>query len=410
MKLLILTQYYPPETGAPQNRLHELAVRLKSMGTEVEVLTAMPNYPRMEIFEGYQGKRFHEEAIDGVKVYRSRIYVKKNAGILARLLNYYSFVWTSFFTGWRRLPKYDFIMVESPPLFLGKSAWLLSKLKGAEMIFNVSDLWPESAEKLGLVTNRSFLRMATWLEEFLYRKAALITGQTQGIVANISGRFPQKRVYWLPNGVDLKYYNASTVESQWRELNGFRADQLLLLYAGIIGHAQGLEVLLKAAHQLQQGGHSGAQFILLGDGPVRADLQRMQKDLQLLNVHFFDPVTKSEIPGIVKSVDMAVVPLKKLPLFEGAIPSKIFENLAMEKPVLLGVDGEAKTLFIDEGKAGLHFRPEDHDHLAEQIREVLAGKVDVAAMGRNGRDYVMRKFNRDTIASHFYKVLESLQP
>ena len=166
IKLLILTQYYPPETGAPQNRLHELAIRLKKLGIEIDVLTAMPNYPKMEIFESYAGKKYHSEVIDGIQVYRSSIYVNKSAKISSRLRNYFSFVWSSFFVGWKKLPKYDYIMFESPPLFLGMSGYLLAKIKGAKLIMNVSDLWPESAEKLGLVTNKVFLRMATILEEF----------------------------------------------------------------------------------------------------------------------------------------------------------------------------------------------------------------------------------------------------
>jgi len=406
MRLLILTQYYPPETGAPQNRLHELATRLMAKGIEVEVHTAMPNYPKMEIFEGYQRKRFLIETIDEIKVYRSRIFVKKSSSIFYRLLNYFSFVWSSFWIGLRKLPKYDFIMVESPPLFLGISGYLLSRLKKSKMIFNVSDLWPESAEKLGLVTNKFFLKMATILEEFLYRKATLITGQTNGIVKNISDRFPDKRVYWLPNGVDLSYFNPESIQSGWRELNQFSKEDILFLYAGIIGHAQGLEVILKAARFTK---NTRAKFVLVGDGPVKNDLLQMKKEYRLDNVYFFDPVSKNEIPEIVKSADMALVPLRNIPLFEGAIPSKIFENLAMKVPLLLGVDGEAKDLFITDGKAGLFFTPEDERELSDRVFSVVSGGVNLAQLGENGRRYVNDNFNRNNIAEAFYRLLKELQ-
>jgi glycosyltransferase involved in cell wall biosynthesis len=214
MKILFLTQYYPPEVGAPQNRLHELAVRLKKKGIDVEVLTAMPNYPNSEIREEYKGGRIKEENIDGVQVYRSGIYVSKSTGIISRLLNYFSFVWTSYWRG-RKLGNYDYLLVESPPLFLGYSAMRLSKRLKAKMIFNVSDLWPESAEKMGVVTNSFLLKMAYRLEAKCYRRAALVTGQTQGIVDNIEGRFPQTRTYWLPNGVDLSFYEPSKYRSCW---------------------------------------------------------------------------------------------------------------------------------------------------------------------------------------------------
>ncbi|MFM7311419.1 MAG: glycosyltransferase WbuB, partial [Flavobacteriales bacterium] len=156
MKLVILTQYFPPEVGAPQNRLFELATRLQQSGWDVTILTAMPNYPSMEIHADYRGKRFVREEMNGLNILRSSIYVSKSKGIVARLRNYYSFVWSSWWVGLKHLPKHDILMVESPPLFLGKSAWMLSRFKGSKLIFNVSDLWPESAEKLGIVKNRFF--------------------------------------------------------------------------------------------------------------------------------------------------------------------------------------------------------------------------------------------------------------
>lgn len=406
MRLLILTQYYPPETGAPQNRLHELALRLKAKGVEVDVLTAMPNYPKMEIFPEYASGDIRQEDIDGIKVYRSSIFVRKSASIVLRLLNYFSFVFSSLFAGIFRLPRYDFIMVESPPLFLGISAWILCKVKGAKLIFNVSDLWPESAEKLGLVTNKLFLKMATWLEEFMYASSTLVTGQTQGIVADIKRRFPHKPVYWLPNGVDLSRYNPDEIQKGWRKKVGLEDTDLVFLYAGIIGHAQGLEVILKAANRLKA--YPQLKFVLLGDGPEKTSLLRMAEELALKNVLFLDPVTKNEIPEIIKDVDASVVPLKKLPLFEGAIPSKIFELLAMKTPIILGVNGEAKQLFMDEGKAGLHFEPEDDSQLAGVIKEKIENNTDFEFLGNNGREYVARNFNRDKIAESLYLELMKL--
>jgi hypothetical protein len=167
LKLLILTQYYPPETGAAQNRLHALAKRLKERGVEVKVLTSMPNYPQMRVMEGYRRRCYKKEIIDGIAVQRSWIYVKNSKSILLRLINYFSFVITSFLTGAFRSGKFDYILCESPPLFLGISAFMLSRLKRAGMIFNVSDLWPESAEKLGLIKSKALLNMSTRLEECL---------------------------------------------------------------------------------------------------------------------------------------------------------------------------------------------------------------------------------------------------
>jgi len=406
MRIVILSQYFPPEVGAPQNRLYELAVRLQERGAEVTILTAMPNYPQMVIHKEYKGRWHVKEQMNGLTVHRSWIYASTSKGIAKRLLNYYSFVISSLFTGLFRLPKHDYILVESPPLFLGKTAYLISRLRGSKMIFNVSDLWPESAEKLGIVTNKTFLSVATWLEEFLYKKSHLITGQTQGICKDIQTRFPQKDIFWLPNGVDMKYYVASEKDMTWRNSLGFSQEDILLLYAGIIGHAQGLEVILHAAKKLET--EKNVKFLILGSGPEREKLIALKQELQLENVIFLDAVGKKEMPTIVRSVDAAVIPLKKLDLFLGAIPSKIFENLAMRKPILLGVLGEAKELFIDQGKAGLAFEPENAGDLAQKVRQLISDPEACTRFGNNGYEYVKENFTRDLIAQKFWDKLQSI--
>lgn len=405
MKILFLTQYYPPEIGAPQNRLHELAIRLQKNGIEVEVLTAMPNYPKMEIFPEYSGKKIREEHIDGIKVYRTGIYVSSSKSIVSRLLNYFSFVWTSYRRGRKLEKKYDFILVESPPLFLAYSAMALSKKLKAKLIFNVSDLWPESAEKLGIVTNKFLLNLAYKLEDKAYRRSKLITGQTGGIVASIRGRYPEKLVHWLPNGVDLSYYQADLYETNFRERNSIGSEQLLCFYGGILGYAQGLEIILNAAFRLKD---KPVTFILQGAGPEKDKLLLLKEELQLKNVLFLPPVAKSEMPQVLKAVDVALVPLKKLELFTGAIPSKIFEALAMEKVLLLGVDGEAKTHFIDKARAGYFFEPENVDDLVDKVRLMLDNRSLLSEMGKNGRNYVNEHFNRNKIAEDFIEVLKKL--
>lgn len=404
MNILFLTQYYPPEVGAPQNRLHDLAVRLKKQQVNVEVLTAMPNYPQMEIHEGYKRKFFMKDHVEGVKVYRSWIYTTKSKGVFKRLLNYFSFVFSSFWIGWFKTKKYDYILCESPPLFLGITAYLLCKIKRAKLIFNVSDLWPESAEKLGIVENKFFLKLAYKLEKFLYKKAYIITGQTKGIVDNINQRFPTKNPYWLPNGVDLNYFDPDKTVSDWREKNGFDQNDALFLYAGILGHAQGLEVILHAAHEIK---NDQAKFIFVGSGPEKQKLLKLKEKLGIENVFFFDAVPKKEILKIIKSIDVTIVPLKKLDLFKGAIPSKIFENLAMKKALILGVDGEAKELFIDQGKAGLYFEPENHMDLAEKINLLNEDRSLIESLGSNGRDYVSEFFDRSQIAQNFISYLNN---
>ncbi|MEQ8324573.1 MAG: glycosyltransferase family 4 protein [Vicingaceae bacterium] len=407
MKILLLTQYFPPEVGAPQNRLFELAIRLKASGVEVDVLTAMPNYPSMLIHDEYKGRFTMQEEMGGMKVLRSWIFVSQSKSILPRLLNYFSFVFTSFFVGNFKLGKYDYVFCESPPLFLGLSAYALSVIKRAGLIFNVSDLWPESAEKLDIIRNKFLLNSATVLEEFLYKKAVLVTGQTQGIVANISSRFPEKECYWLPNGVDLSYYNPVQYDRSWREKLGLNEGDIALAYAGIHGHAQGLEVILKAAALLQDQPH--LKFFFLGSGPEKKELIELNESLGNTSVQFLDVIGKGEMPFFISAIDVSIIPLKNIPLFEGAIPSKIFESLSMKKPILLGVKGEAKELFIERGKAGKTFIPENEVSLKEEILSLSSDPGGIKTMGENGRKYVELAFNRDTIATAFVEVLENIK-
>jgi glycosyltransferase involved in cell wall biosynthesis/ribosomal protein S18 acetylase RimI-like enzyme len=396
-RIIILTQYYPPETGAPQNRLHSLARFLRKKGMDVQVVTALPNYPKNDIFESYRGKRRSREVIDDVTVTRAWIFVNPSRGVVARLLNYFSFVITSFIT-LLSLRKADFILCESPPLFLGITGVLISKIKGSKLIFNVSDLWPESAEKLNIISNRSLLKTAYSLERWIYNNAYLISGQTKGIVRDIKSRFPHKNVVWVPNGVDFDLFTNDFPQKDWRQVLGLEEDDFLVVYAGIIGHAQGLEVILQAAELLRE---KPVHFLLVGDGPEKAKLQQLKQDNNISNVHFQPNTQKAFIPSLIDAGDAYVVPLKKLDLFKGAIPSKLFEPLAMRKPILLGVEGEAKELFIDEGQGGLFFEPENPSSLAEQVLTLLNNISIGEKLGHQGHDYVRRNFDRVQIHERF---------
>jgi glycosyltransferase involved in cell wall biosynthesis len=195
----------------------------------------------------------------------------------------------------------------------------------------------------------------------------------------------------LPNGVNIDFYKPSAfTQIDFRTKNGFAPTDLLFFYGGILGHAQGLEVILKAANELSAYPH--VHFVLQGSGPEKPQLESLKAKLKLTNVHFLEPVPKAEMPAILQSIDVALVPLKNLPLFQGAIPSKVFEALAMEVPLLLGVDGEARQHFIENAEAGWYFEPENASQLA----------------GQNGRKYVAEHFNRDQIAASLYTHLTTL--
>jgi glycosyltransferase involved in cell wall biosynthesis len=202
----------------------------------------------------------------------------------------------------------------------------------------------------------------------------------------------------------VNFYNPENIDSKkWRIQNGFHENDVLFLYAGIIGIAQGLEIILQAANELKS--KSNLKFLLLGSGPEKEKLQLLKKEMNLENVYFFDAVSKKEMPEIVASIDVSIVPLKKMDLFLGAIPSKIFENLAMEKPIILGVDGEARNLFIEQGNCGIYFEPENKEQLVNAISQLSENDELRRQLGKNGRNYVIEYFNRDAIATKFHEQL-----
>jgi glycosyltransferase involved in cell wall biosynthesis len=255
------------------------------------------------------------------------------------------------------------------------------------------------------VTNSFLLNLSRKLEEFLYRRSYLITGQTMGIINNITSRFPDKKIFWLKNGAVFSENLVSTLQAEgWRMKMGFRKDDFILIYAGIFGHAQGLEVIIQAAARLNS--YPEIRFILLGSGPVEEQLVRSRDEMNLQStVTILPSVPRNEFLSILAEADAAIIPLRRLDLFKGAIPSKIFENLLMKKPILLGVEGEAETLFIGEAKAGLSFIPEDASDLAEKILQLSNNRQLAALYGENGFNYIREYFNWDTIAEDLWELL-----
>ncbi len=406
MKILLLTQYFPPETGAPQNRLHSLATHLSSFGAEVTVLTAMPSYPQSVIYDGYKNKWYAKEKDGNLTVYRSWIYVSKSKAVIARLLNYFSFVFTSLFVGLFFIRRNDIIICESPPLFLGITALILKWIKSSKLIFNVSDLWPESAEKLDIVTNKTLLGVSYKLEQFLYKNSNLVSGQTQGIIDNIQLRFPQTPLHLLRNGIDIQQFSQQGNRSLFRKTHHIEEDAFVIAYAGIIGHAQGLEIMIEAAAKLKQ--HHNLVFLLVGNGPVKDNLIHLAGTLALNNVRFVNSVPRSEMPDVIAACDCYVTPLRKNDLFLGAIPSKIFEPLYYGKPVIMGVNGEAKQLFVTEGKCALHFEPENLTELVSQIELLYNDRNLYNQLGENGKKYVSTHFDREKLATLFWKKIQTI--
>jgi colanic acid biosynthesis glycosyl transferase WcaI len=399
MKFTILSQYYPPEVGAPQARLSELAAAFVRRGHEVTVLTALPNYPIGRIFDGYPrvcGREMHGP----VKVIRTFVYATQSASMIRRLTNYLSFLISSSVSGAFLLGPSDYLLVESPPLFLGLAAVWLSWLKGARLIFNVSDLWPDSAVDLGVLRRDSIAyRISAKLEAFFYRHAWLVTCQSKSILANIATRFPDSPLFHLSNAVDTKRFKPdcrTVIARNKLSSNG----GCVALYAGLHGLAQGLDQVLATAEVLRD---EQIKFVLIGDGPEKKRLMQQAHERSIDNVVFLDLSPAVEVPALLASADLALVTLRTY--IPGAVPSKLYEAMSSGVPVVLVADGEAADI-VREHDAGIAVKPGDIQAFVDAVQSLLDKPALRRSLGSNGRKAAEKYFDRSAMANGFIDHLE----
>jgi glycosyltransferase involved in cell wall biosynthesis len=398
MKVAILTQYYPPEHGAPQNRLHDIARRWVEWGHEVTVLTAMPNYPLGEVFPEYRGQFSCREEIDGVKVIHSWIFVSKKEGKIAQLMSYLSFMVTSFIVGLLRLPRPDVMIWETPPLFLGASALALKLCKRTKLVTNVSDLWPESAVQLGMIRPGLALSTLKWFEKKAYQKSSLVTCQTEGIVAGVVERHPGAKTFLFPNGVDLDMFQpVMRCPNLVHELD-IPNDAFVVGYGGNHGRSQALRQILAAAKQLHLRKPGKFLFILFGDGAEKEALVKQAEVEKIDNLRFYPSQPRQKMNAIQGLFDVALVPLRDIPLFDGARPSKMFELMAGQIPFVFCGRGEGAELAKESGCAKI-VPPENPEALATALEALAALSPEQRlSMGKQARAYIEVHFNRARIA------------
>lgn len=400
MRLAILTQYYPPEMGAAQARLSQLAARFAARGHEVFVVTAMPSYPQGRVYAGYGGF-WRREAANGITIIRSFVVPSKSAGLVPRLASYFSFVLSSLLVGSLALPKVDYLLTESPPLFLGITGYFLSRLKRARWIFNVSDLWPDSAVQLGVVRESWLLQLARNLEAACYRNAWLVTGQSLGILEDIQRRFPSIRTFHLSNGVDTSVFRPDRRSETTRQTMGVDGS-CLVLYAGLHGLAQGLDQILEAADALRN--EPGLRFVLMGDGPEKEKLLAEAGKRVLPNLTFQEPRPFDEMPAILASADILLVTLKMH--IPGAVPSKLYEAMGTGRPVILVASGEAAGI-ITKHDVGIVVQPGDTAGLSRAVKSLRDDPELRRKLGENARRAAEAHYDRHAIAARFIDYLEA---
>jgi colanic acid biosynthesis glycosyl transferase WcaI len=399
MKLIVLAQYYPPEIGSSQVRMFNLVSHFAKAGHEVSVITAMPNYPAGKIHPGYGGllQRTRE---NGVNVIRTFIFPSQSLAMIPRLANYFSFVLSSALFGSFMLGPADYLLVDSPPLFsILAGAWL-SRLKHARLIFNIADLWPETALRLGVVQRKSrAYRWSLRLESFGYRHAWLVTGQSHGILQNIATRFPGKHTFLLSNGADTTAFHPNRRTNDARSRLAGKGE-FVVLYAGLHGLAQNLDQILNAARVLSC--ETGYRFVFIGDGPEKRRLMLTVQQKGIENVTFMDPVPNGEIPPLLASADLVLVPLATH--IPGAIPSKLYEAMASGRPTVLVAGGEAAEI-VRQYEAGIVVEPGDVTALAGAIQEMRSNHHLAYMMAENARAAAAEHFDRSEIAQSFIQYL-----
>lgn len=395
MRITVITQYYKPEMGAPQNRLYEMCRGLKDNGADVSIITGMPNYPTGKIFDAFKGKLTMTEMLDEMEVKRYWLYASNVRKVLPRIWNMISFsIMVLFSLRYLRKRHNDYIIVESPPLTLGESALILANLTGAKLILNVSDLWPLSAKELGAMSETSLsYRCLEKLEHHLYKKSFFCMGQSQEIVDYITNH-GAKEVYLFRNGVDPTRFDRLDVKSE--------DGKVKLVYAGLLGFAQGIADICKSVNFAEH----GMEFHIYGAGGEQSEIEAIIAEEPNKGIYYHGVVSRQELPSKLMEANMTLIPLVKN-IF-GAVPSKIYESMAAGLPIMFVGEGEGARI-VKENNIGLVAHSKDYKGLEENIKYAVGHPEEMKVMSKNCLDCAQNKFNRPKqIRCLYYYLKEKL--
>jgi colanic acid biosynthesis glycosyl transferase WcaI len=411
MRVLYLSQYFPPEVGATQTRAYEMATGLIQVGHQVTMLTEVPNHPEGIIRPAYRGRFWVREELDGIDVIRVWVHTSPLKTMRTRLAFYLSYMLNATLAGLVLARKrYDVIYATSPPLFVGGAAMILSLLHRVPMVFEVRDLWPESAVALGELRNPRFIRWATWLEERCYRRARQVVVVTEGIRQNLlARRIPKSRLTLIPNGANTDLFTPGPVDRALRRQLGIADDAFVVIYTGLHGLIHGMDVILETAKSLLMRGVDEQKllFLLVGEGVVKPRLVATARKMGLTNVRFLEAQPEVALPALIRLANAGLATSAKLPLTRGTLPVKMFSYMACARPVLLAVDGEAREL-IEEAEAGICTPPEDSAALVAAIEELVEDPDLRRRLGENGRRVVVARYSRQAQALQLAELLEVL--
>lgn len=406
MKILFLSHYFPPEVNAPATRTFEHCARWAALGHDVTVVTNQPNHPRGELYPGYRNRLWQQKQIQGVRVIRLWTLLSANRGFGLRTLNYVAFMLMCVLFCWR-FARPDVVISTSPQFFNGLAGYVVSRLRRTRWVLEIRDLWPESIVAVGAMRDGILIRWLYALELFCYRTCDLLVPVTDSFRDYMVKRgVDPAKILVVKNGVDLSLF-AGTDDRPDPDLDAlFRQHGLegkfIAAYVGTHGMAHHLDTVLEAAQQLRS--RMDIAFLLVGDGAERERLVQQAKTLNLPNLVMLEQMPKTKMPALWSRVQLSLILLKKSDTFKSVIPSKLFESLAMNKPIVLGVEGESAQI-LEESGAGLAIEPQNASALATAVVQLADDRSRYDAMAASGKDYVTRQFDRDRLAARFVNAM-----
>ncbi len=365
MKILFITDNFPPEVNAPATRTYEhIKEWIKEDNVSVTVLTCFPNFPLGKVFDGYKNKLYQKENIDGIEVIRVWSYITANKGFTKRVLDYMSFALSAFLVG--LFQKYDVIVATSPQFFTTWAAWGLSKIRRKPWIFELRDLWPESIKTVGAMKQGFVIDTLEKIELRLYKSADRVVAVTNSFKENLISRgIEANKIDVIANGSNIELFYERKKDSELLKKMGLQG-KFVVGYIGTHGMAHSLDFIIRTLDDIID---QNIHFLFIGDGAMKEAVVQLAQSLKLTNVTFLDSIAKTEVPRYLSLIDVSLAPLKKSDTFKTVIPSKIFEASAMGKPTLLGVEGEAKEI-IEKYNAGLCFEPENKNDFLEKLNQI----------------------------------------
>lgn len=407
MKILIIHQYFLEEGEAGAPRWNEITKVWAERGDDITVLAGMIHANGDGKRPEYKGKYFVKKNHGKVNVIRCHVSESYNANFLGRLWGYFSFVFSALWAGmFKAKGKYDLILVTSPPLFIGISGYLISRLRRIPLVFEIRDLWPESAIDTGVVKNGMIIKMAFWLEAFLYRKAKLINVLTPAFRTTLLEKknVPAEKIIFIPNASDFSFTD-HLMESF--DIGAFRKElglegRFVISYVGAHGVANHLDQVLETGKLLED---TNVTFLLIGEGMEKQKLIEKAKQMQVNNVRFLDPVPKADIFKYILASEMGASVLKKVEAFKTVYSNKTFDYMSCKRPILMVIDGVSRQL-VEEANAGVYVEPENPQDFAEKIRHYIAHPELLSEQGEAGYQYAKKHFDRHNLARNYSEFLE----